>query len=47
MARLVQADRKVTVPQITTHYSGMQNSISEHTMYQTSKWTGYSRYRST
>ena len=28
--------------QITTHYnSGMQNSISEHTTCQTSKWIGY------
>ena len=31
-ARLVKADMKVTVVQITTHYnSGMQKSISEHT----------------
>ena len=30
--RLVEADRKVTVTQITMHYnSGMQKSISEHT----------------
>ena len=30
---MVKADRKVTVMQITTHYnSGMQKSISEHTM---------------
>ena len=30
-ARLVKADRKVTVTQITTHYnSGVQKSISEH-----------------
>ena len=36
-ARLVKADRKVKVTQITTHYySGMQKSISEHTMCQTS-----------
>ena len=42
-ARLVKADRKVTVMQITTHYnSGMQKSISEHTT-QTSKWIGYSQ----
>ena len=35
-ARLVQADRKVTVTQITTHYnSGMQKSIPEHTTRQT------------
>ena len=35
-ARLVKADRKVTVTHITTHYnSGMQKSISEHTMCQT------------
>ena len=34
-------DREVPVMQITTHYySGMQNSISEHTMCQTSKWIG-------
>ena len=40
---LVEADRKVTVTQITTHYnSGMQKSISEHTVRQTSKWIGYS-----
>ena len=32
-ARLVEADRKVTVIQITTHYnSGMQKSISESEM---------------
>ena len=38
MARLAKADRKVTVTQITTHYnSGMQKSISEHTMRQTSE----------
>ena len=31
MARLAEADRKVKVKQITTHYnSGMQKSISEH-----------------
>ena len=37
-ARLIEAD-KVTITQITTHYnSGMQKSISEHTMRQTSKW---------
>ena len=42
-ARLVEADRKVTVMQITTHYnSGMQKCISEHTTCQTSKWLGYS-----
>ena len=45
-ARLVKADRKVTVTQITTHYnSGMQKSISEHTTHQTSKWIGYSSRR--
>ena len=45
-ARLVKADRKVTVTQITTHYnSGMQKSISEPTTGQTSKWTGYSSRR--
>ena len=43
-ARLVNADRKVTVTQITTYYSsGMQKRISEHTMHQTYKWIGYSR----
>ena len=37
-ARLVKADRKLTVTQITTHYnSGMQKSISEHRTPQTSK----------
>ena len=40
--RLFEADRKVTVPQITTHYNnGMQKSISEHTTLQTSKGIGY------
>ena len=29
---------KVTVTQITTHYSGIQKSISEHTACQTTKW---------
>ena len=34
-ARLVKADRKVTVTQISTHYnSGMQESISEQTTCQ-------------
>ena len=33
-ARLIKADRKVTVMQITTHCnSGMQKSISEHTKH--------------
>ena len=46
-ARLVKADRKVTVTQITTHYnSGMQKSISEHKMRQTFKCIGYSSRRS-
>ena len=45
-ARLVKAGRKVTVMQITTHHnSGMQKSISERTMRQTSKWIGYSSRR--
>ena len=45
-ARLVEADRKVTVTQIPTHYnSGMQKSISEHTTRQTFKWIGYSSRR--
>ena len=36
-ARLVEAERMVTVMQITTHYnSGMQKSISEHTTCQNS-----------
>ena len=35
----------VTVMQITTHYSGVQKSISEHTTRQTSKWIGYSSGR--
>ena len=40
-ARLVKADRKVTVTQITTHYnSGMQKSISEYTTCQSAKWIG-------
>ena len=35
-ARLLRADRKETVTQITTHYnSGVQKSISEHTTDQT------------
>ena len=39
----LETDRKVTVTQITMHYnSGMQKSISEHTMHQTSKWIGCS-----
>ena len=34
-ARLVEADRKVRVTQITTHYnSGMEKSISEQTICQ-------------
>ena len=45
-ARLVEADRKVAVMQISTHYnSGMQKSIPEHTTHQTSKWIGYSSRR--
>ena len=40
-ATVVQAERKVTVTQITTHYnSGMQTSISEHTTRQTSQRAG-------
>ena len=43
MARLVEADRKVTVTQITTDYnSGMQKSISENLTRPTLKWIGYS-----
>ena len=43
-ARLVEADRKVTVTQITTPYnSGVQKSISVHTMCQTSKWIGFQK----
>ena len=45
-ARLVEADRKVTVTQITTHYNGdMQKSISENIMCQSSKWIGHSNRR--
>ena len=41
--RLVKADRKLTIMQITTHYSSnMQKSISEYTTCQTCKWIGYS-----
>ena len=43
-ARLVDADRKVTVTEITTHYnSGMQKSIFEHRTCQSSKRIGCSR----
>ena len=45
-ARLIEADRNVTITQITTHYnSGMQKSISEHTKRLTSKWISYSSRR--
>ena len=43
---LFEADRKATVMQISTLYNrGMQNSISEHTTRQTSRWIGYSSRR--
>jgi len=46
MARLVRADRKATVTQITTRYNhGLQKSISEFTTRQTLKQMGYSRRR--
>ncbi len=35
MGRLVRDDRKATVTQITTHYKGMQNTISERTTRRT------------
>jgi len=38
MARLLQADRKATVTQMTTRYNqGLQKSISEHTTCRTLK----------
>ncbi|KAK7136638.1 hypothetical protein R3I93_016855 [Phoxinus phoxinus] len=44
MARLVQADRKATVTQITTRYNqGVQKSISERTTRRTLKQMGYSK----
>ncbi len=46
VCRLVRDDRKATVSQITTRYNqGMQNSISEHTTFQTLKQMGYSSRR--
>ncbi len=46
MGRLVRADRRVTVTQITTRYNqGMQNTISEHTTHRTLKQMGYSSRR--
>ncbi|KAL1255673.1 hypothetical protein QQF64_013734, partial [Cirrhinus molitorella] len=46
MARLVRADRKATVTQITTRYNrGMQKSISERTTRQTLRRMGYSSRR--
>lgn len=43
MARLVQADRKATVTEITMRYnSGVQKSISERTARRTLKLMGYS-----
>lgn len=42
MARLLHADRKSTVTQITTGYNQvLQRSISEHTTCQTLKQVGY------
>uniref|UniRef100_A0A3B3CGX4 Transposase Tc1-like domain-containing protein n=1 Tax=Oryzias melastigma TaxID=30732 RepID=A0A3B3CGX4_ORYME len=47
MARLVQADRKATVTQITTRYNrGLQKSISERTTRRTLRQMGYSSRRS-
>lgn len=44
MARVVQADRKATVDQITTlHNGGLQKSISERATCRTLKQMGYSR----
>ncbi len=45
MGRLVRDDRKATVTQITTHYKGMQNTISERTTRRTLKQMGYSSRR--
>ena len=46
MARLVRADRKATVTQITTRYNrGMQKSISERTTRRTLRRMGYSSRR--
>ena len=46
MARLVRADRKTTITQITTCYNrGMQKNISEHTTRWTWRWMGYSSRR--
>ena len=46
MARLVQADRKAAVTQITTRYNrGMQKSIYERTTRQTLRRMGYSSRR--
>ncbi len=45
MCRLVRDDRKATVTQITTHYKGMQNTISERTTRRTLKQMGYSSRR--
>ncbi len=45
MGRLVRDDRKAAVSQITTHYKGMQNTISEHTTRRTLKQMGYSSRR--
>src|SRR5512133_2013420 len=46
MARLVPADRKATVTQISTRYNrALQKSISEHTTRPTLRWMGYSSRR--
>ena len=46
MARLVRADRKATVTQITTRYNqGRQKSISERTVRRTLRQMGYSSRR--
>uniref|UniRef100_A0A0E9WH30 Transposase Tc1-like domain-containing protein n=1 Tax=Anguilla anguilla TaxID=7936 RepID=A0A0E9WH30_ANGAN len=45
-ARLVRADRKATITQITTRYNrGIQKSISERTTCRTLKQMGYSSRR--
>jgi len=45
MARLVPADRKATVTQITTCYNQLQKSISERTTSRTLRQMGYSSRR--
>ncbi len=46
MARLVRAETKATVAQITTRYNqGMHKRISERTAHQTSRQVGYNSRR--